>query len=390
MSATERFRIGKAGFSLDISEPHTMRDEAFVVKGRTYQIWDWERQFWEKQVGSTSSGDPIYKADIDTTFALYNKKFFQRERLYEAVRVAGRYTCRHLPWYKDIGMPGDEEERYRTDQKFSYYLAGSRPQITTKSLPDFAGEPYKLILKRLHDELRPQSYFEIGTDEGLSLELAECASIAVDPKFRFISTKPIVNKPLCALYQMSSDEFFAAVDPTIVLKRRIDLAFLDGLHLCEFFLRDFLNTEQFCCPNSVIVIHDCLPLDFAMADREWRYCVDRQSIPHRKYWWTGDVWRCALLLKRHRPDLRITALDSPPTGLVLITNLDPSSTLLRERYASLVEEMHAISLPDLTLSGLHTELNVEPTSSLNTREQIAARFGFDPRNAEDASARRAD
>jgi hypothetical protein len=144
------------------------------------------------------------------------------------------------------------------------------------------------------------------------------------------------------------------------------------MHLCEFLLRDFLNTERFCCNNSIIALHDCLPLDLVMAEREWP-SSDRQSLS-RKGWWTGDVWRCALILKRRRPDLRITALDAPPTGLVLITNLDPCSTFLRDHYASLVEEMHAVSLSDLTLAGIHAELKVQPTSALSHLEQIASRF----------------
>lgn len=239
------------------------------------------------------------------------------------------------------------------------------------ALPDFTGEYYLAVLERLHRELRPRSYFEIGTEAGHSLALARCASVAVDPKFR-IATNAFVDKPLCALYQMGSDEFFDAADPAAILRRKIDFAFLDGMHLCEFVLRDFLNTERFCRPNSVIALHDCLPLDFVMAERQYSGC--RHADLHRNEWWTGDVWRCALLLKRRRPDLRIAALDAAPTGLLLVTNLDPESKLLSEAYASLVEEMHSMSLRDLTLAGLHAELNVEPTSNLVRLEQIAARF----------------
>ena len=240
-----------------------------------------------------------------------------------------------------------------------------------ESLPDFTGEYYLNVLDRLHHQLKPKSYIEIGTRDGGSLALARCASLAVDPKFELSSAVPVSGKPFCALYQTTSDDFFARVDPAVVLERRIDLAFLDGMHLSEFLLRDFLNVERFCHSNSVIVLHDCLPLDLVMAERQ-QYSCDRQLNMHRLHWWTGDVWRCALLLKRQRPDLQIITVDAPPTGLVLITNLDPNSTLLSDHYASLVEEMHAISLPELTLAGLHRELNVKPTVAINDFEEIAA------------------
>jgi hypothetical protein len=241
-----------------------------------------------------------------------------------------------------------------------------------ESLPDFIGESYLGVLERLHRELRPRSYFEIGTKDGASLALSRCASLAVDPEFALRSAGPVLQKPFCGLYQTRSDDFFSTVDPVAVLGRNIDLAFLDGMHLSEFLLRDFLNTERYCRKNSVIALHDCLPLDLIMAERQ--YSKERQSSMHRMDWWTGDVWRCALLLKRRRPDLSITALDAFPTGLVLITNLDPSSTLLVNQYSSFVEEMHATSLSDITLGGLHKELNVEQTSSLVRFDQIAARF----------------
>ena len=121
-AVTERFQVGKAGFALDISEPHIMRDEPVVIGENAYQICEWEQRFWNIEVGTMDGGDPIYKAEIDTTFALYNKKYFRRDNALDAVRVAGRYTCRHLPWYKDSGLPPAEEECYRSSQKFSNYL----------------------------------------------------------------------------------------------------------------------------------------------------------------------------------------------------------------------------------------------------------------------------
>jgi len=241
-----------------------------------------------------------------------------------------------------------------------------------QSVPDLAGENYGSVLDRLHRVLEPASYLEIGTNAGDSLRFARCATIAIDPKFSFVSADPLEGKPLCALYQMTSDAFFANHDPRAVLGRPIDMAFLDGMHLSEFLLRDFMNTEKYCRRNAIIAIHDCVPLDHDMARR------DPESAPSepndRPGWWTGDIWRFILLLKRRRQDLRITVLDAPPTGLVLVTNLSPDSTLLYDNYARFVEEMHGESLADLTLAGLHAELVVEPTSILQSPGDIAARF----------------
>jgi FkbM family methyltransferase len=119
---TEAHRIGKAGFALDISHPEAMWQEDFIIGGEKYKIWDWESQFWQDSLSPDSTGNPVYKGGIDTTFALYNKKFFRRDAFHEAIRVAGDFTCRHLPWYREIRLPPDEEAYYRKTSKFSHYL----------------------------------------------------------------------------------------------------------------------------------------------------------------------------------------------------------------------------------------------------------------------------
>jgi hypothetical protein len=103
--------------------------------------------------------------------------------------------------------------------------------------------------------------------------------------------------------------------------------------------------------------HDCLPLETPVAERQ----PNAESVePHRQGMWTGDVWRTALLLKRYRPDLRLIALDAVPTGLVLVTHLDPRSTLLANHYDSLLTEMMGWSLIEITLAGYTSKSASKP------------------------------
>jgi hypothetical protein len=118
----ERHRVGKAGFALDISDREAMRDDLFRIGERDWKIWEWEAQFWEKALGSLEDGDAVYDAMIDTTFALYDKERFDPADPLRAVRVAGRFTARHLPWYRDLGLPDAEAAHYRRAGRFSFYL----------------------------------------------------------------------------------------------------------------------------------------------------------------------------------------------------------------------------------------------------------------------------
>jgi hypothetical protein len=111
------------------------------------------------------------------------------------------------------------------------------------------------------------------------------------------------------------------------------------MHLSEYVLRDFINVERHCSPDSLIVLHDAVPQNFEMTERQRR--ADARHDRSLAQAWTGDVWRIVPLLRRERPDLHIEVLDCPPTGLVLITGLDPASRTLQGRLDQLTRELTA-------------------------------------------------
>jgi hypothetical protein len=258
-------------------------------------------------------------------------------------------------------------------------VAGEKTLVSDASPPgegqlwvtDHTGEHYLAVLRRLHQHLKPTSYLEIGCGTGASLAIATCASVAIDPDPQIEDAGVSDNKPLLKLYRMTSDAFFNEFDPEVILGGAIELAFLDGMHWCEFLLRDFMNTERHSRRDSVIVLHDCLPVEWLMAERIYTRTAIRR---HRVYDWTGDVWRTALLLKRRRPDLEITAYAAPPSGLVCITNLSPGSQTLVEEYTACVREMMAQSLRELGINALFSTLGVEPTSVLQEHDGLPTRF----------------
>lgn len=130
---TETYLIGKAGFALRIDDRKLMLQERFRHCEGRMTIWDAEAKNWQVPVPDPAREDPIYLADIDTTFALYNKTHFDIAHPFDALRVAGRYTARHLPWYAESGLPAAEEAFYRRTAEFSYYM-GDRPAMQVRRL----------------------------------------------------------------------------------------------------------------------------------------------------------------------------------------------------------------------------------------------------------------
>jgi len=238
------------------------------------------------------------------------------------------------------------------------------------SVPDLAGEDYRLVLERFHSVLSPQSYLEIGVADGASLELAVCSAIGVDPHFGI--QLPIRAKPVCSLFSMTSDRFFAEYNPSAIFGRPIDMAFLDGLHRYEFLLRDFINTEKHCKANSIILLHDCIPTDEYIGRRDIEDQWLRNKSAHPELW-AGDVWKVLAVLIKYRPDLRIAVFNAYPTGLVAVTRLDSSSMVLTEQYFSILEEYRDQTLGEHGSSFL-SSLEILDTRQCAGSSALTARF----------------
>jgi hypothetical protein len=240
---------------------------------------------------------------------------------------------------------------------------------TREVMPFHEGMDYLECLSALHRALMPARYLEVGVWQGESLSRAACPSIAVDPAFH-LTFDALEGKPECHFFQQTSEAFFAKHDPCSILGGPVELAFLDGLHEFDTLLRDFANTERFCVRESVIVLHDCLPVDPLITNRAQDEHLRVDAVVPG--WWAGDVWKTFVILKQARPDLRIIALDAPPTGLVLISNLDPASDVLIQHHDTLVSGMMPVDLADYGTSRLFKLANVKSTSLLGDPAALRA------------------
>lgn len=77
----------KVGLALDLSD----RDN-FVKGSGAISIYNMEIRYWQQKI--PSSEYELYNAPIDTTFTLVNRNI----KNMQCIRVAGCFTCKHLPW----------------------------------------------------------------------------------------------------------------------------------------------------------------------------------------------------------------------------------------------------------------------------------------------------
>lgn len=210
---------------------------------------------------------------------------------------------------------------------------------------------YIQLLERFHDARSDMGlYFEIGSRQGRSLTISKARnSIAVDPEFNI--TWPIQSPS--RVFKMTSDAFFAT-RADAVIDRPIDMAFIDGMHLSEFALRDFINVERYCAPDAWVIIDDVLPYKSEIASRT-----------RNTQQWTGDIYKLIPLLKTYRPDLSVTVFDVEVKGLMLVKGMDPENRVLSDNYDAIEQELMANDDPVISLDEIRRVAEPVPPESFD-------------------------
>jgi hypothetical protein len=117
------FKCFKAGFALPYQvNGYNLTDRRMksnlgniVPCERLVTVPQWESRFWNKPLRHDRL--EVYAAPIDTTFAIYHKKYYNGD-FFDAVRVAGNFSALHMPWFPDLDL--------LSPQRRSAYLKGNK------------------------------------------------------------------------------------------------------------------------------------------------------------------------------------------------------------------------------------------------------------------------
>jgi hypothetical protein len=265
------------------------------------------------------------------------------------------------PWIP-FGEPGEESQiEYHLALGAAHRVLGNRSQAIAEvraaleldpnlSSAQFElshlllpGDFYLTWLERIYGFLEPRSVLEIGVTDGQSLATVRrpAVAIGVDP-----APNAMVGLSADAhLFHETSDEFFDAQRLDALLDGPLGVAFIDGSHLYEQALRDFVNVERHCGPRSLVMFHDTIPLD-----------ARTQSRTRGMAFHTGDVWKVVPCLKHFRPDLDVVTIATPWTGLTLVSGFAEGDSGFAQRYDEAVARF--IDMP-------YEALGDDPLTELN-------------------------
>lgn len=337
------------GVDILLDDPYKLPlpDQSFdlVISGQTFEHCEFFWKLFEEMVRVVKPGGFIFLI-VPSTGAIHRYPVDCYRFYPDAFAALAKYAgCRLLECWRD--------ERGQWLDLVGVFRRADGPEFVPVSNPPFVPEcqwngirgadeeevtrgqvSCLALLARMHRELAPTHYLEIGVTDGASLALALGPATGVDPAPQLKAEIP----PTTRLVVQPSDEFFESPDTSAPP----DFCFINGLHRFEQTLRDFMNFERRAAPGAVVLVDGIFPNHPAQAERD-----------RRTQAWTGDVWRFAEILRQHRPDLFLLPLDTAPCGALLIAGLNPQNRVLWETYNPIVRAAHEMPGPSNAILQRH-------------------------------------
>jgi len=116
---SDKYKTNKIGPALDITNEIDLSRRLDSNDGKT--ISEHESVFWKDRVDDSKY--EMYRADIDTTFALINKKYYVKQKRDNSIRIGGDFTAVHRPWLKDY-------EKELLPDELDYYMKNGNISTT--------------------------------------------------------------------------------------------------------------------------------------------------------------------------------------------------------------------------------------------------------------------
>ncbi len=230
-----------------------------------------------------------------------------------------------------------------------------------------SGFDFLRLLAAVDQAAAPQGFVAISTKSGRAARCIACHGVLVDPA---MASSEAALQPGQHLAFLRSDaaQAFAEAPLSDAFPHGVDLALLDGLHAFATMLDDFMAVEAASHPGTVVLLHDCLPLNHRMTGEPAGHDPSDDD-PALRDFWTGDVWKIIPTLQHYRPDLSLAFVNCGPTGFVVCRGLKARSTVLRDARAAILARVGPLSL---TSYGLGRLWSSAPTLDAATLAQSPA------------------
>jgi len=180
-------------------------------------------------------------------------------------------------------------------------------------------------INSIADIVKARSYLEIGVEAGNTfLNVSVANKVAVDPNFRIDqATQDNLVASGHQLFEHTSDEFFRQWDST----NKFDLILIDGLHTFTQTLRDFTNSLSVSHSNTVWVIDDVLPTNYAsVAKTQMEFQRLKNVDPSIPSGWYGDTYKILFFIESYFSNYSMKFFGGRRGQVVVFNNPNKSLT----------------------------------------------------------------
>jgi hypothetical protein len=130
---SNKYKVYKVGVALNITD----KEQFIRCAENGNPLYEYQLRYWKDPIQDKNY--ELYKAAVDTTFCLINSKYKIKHMnpIEPAIRIAGDFTVKHLPWYKDLlknVIPRDELYMYLKNNKSSTFVRSCIRPMFRKTL----------------------------------------------------------------------------------------------------------------------------------------------------------------------------------------------------------------------------------------------------------------
>ena len=150
LNLSNKYKVYKVGAALKIKD----KNDFVRCASEGNPLYEYQLKYWKEPIENKDY--ELYNAAVDSTFTLVNNNFLYKvkDKNYTApaIRIAGDFTAKHLPWYKKTleDLSGEELYVYMKHNKSSTFVRNCLNPMLKEAGKTLKRDTIKQVIKDIN------------------------------------------------------------------------------------------------------------------------------------------------------------------------------------------------------------------------------------------------